>query len=280
MEMVKNLPFRGSSRAILYLLLILFAVITLFPVFICIVSSFKDVYGLHTSAIAFPSVWHWENYRTAWTEGRFALYFKNSVLVTGLSVVGVLLLGSLAAYVLARHVFPGRATLYMYFMAGLVIPFRLSVIPMFVLTRSLHLLDTLGGLILIYIAVDLSFPIFILTAYFRQISRDVEEAALIDGAGPLRIYFQIMLPLVRPALATVAVVVFVWVWNDFFLPLVFLQSSEKSTLVLGLFRFFSRHLTEWQYILAGANIIMLPVILLYLFASRQFIEGLTGGIAK
>lgn len=281
MGVMKNLPFlRGSSRSILYLLLILYAIITLFPFFMSIISSLKDLNGLYRSALAFPHVWHWENYRVAWVQGNFSVYFRNSVYVTVLSITGVLLFGSMASYVLARYAFPGRTALSLYFMAGLVIPFRLAVLPVFVLLRSLHLFNTLGGLILVYIAVDLSFAIFILTSYFRSIPQELEEAAVIDGAGPFRIYFQIMLPLVRPALATVGIVVFVWVWNDFFLPLVFLQSSEKSTLILGLFRFFGRHLNEWQYVLAGANITLLPVLLLYLFASQQFIEGLTTGMRK
>ncbi|RLE29307.1 carbohydrate ABC transporter permease [Candidatus Acetothermia bacterium] len=271
---------RAGSRAMIYSLLVLYAAITLFPFFLSLVSSFKDLRELYASALALPGVWRWENYRIAWIQGNFSLYFKNSVYVTGLSIVGVLLIGSMASYILARYAFPGRTALSVYFLAGLVIPFRLAVLPVFVLLRSLHLFDTLGGLILVYIAADLSFAIFILTNYFRSIPREIEEAAVVDGAGPFRIYFRIMLPLVRPALATVGIVVFVWVWNDFFLPLVFLQTSEKYTLILGLFRFFGRHLNEWQYVLAGANITLLPVILLYLFASGQFIEGLTAGVRK
>ena len=271
---------RAVSRTMIYLLLVLYAAITLFPFFLSLVSSFKDLRELYASALALPAVWRWENYRIAWIQGNFSLYFKNSVYVTGLSIVGVLLIGSMASYILARYAFPGRTALSVYFLAGLVIPFRLAVLPVFVLLRSLHLFDTLGGLILVYIAADLSFAIFILTNYFRSIPREIEEAAMVDGAGPFRIYFRIMLPLVRPALATVGIVVFVWVWNDFFLPLVFLQTSEKYTLILGLFRFFGRHLNEWQYVLAGANITLLPVILLYLFASGQFIEGLTAGVRK
>ncbi len=281
MDIIKNLPFlRSSSKIILYILLVLYAIITLFPFLISIISSLKDLHGLYASALAFPHTWHWENYRIAWIQGNFSIYFRNSVYITVLSITGVLLFGSMASYVLARYIFPGRTVLMIYFMTGLVIPFRLAVLPVFVLLRSLHLFNTLGGLILVYIAADLSFAVFILTNYFRAIPQEMEEAAVVDGAGPFRIYFQIMLPLVRPALATVGIVVFVWVWNDFFLPLVFLQSSDKSTLILGLFRFFGRHLNEWQYVLAGANITLLPVLLLYLFASQQFIEGLTTGIRK
>jgi raffinose/stachyose/melibiose transport system permease protein len=277
----KGLPFLHSgSRGVLYLLLALYAVITLFPFALSAISSFKDLRELYASALALPKTWRLENYYIAWVQGDFSLYFLNSVYVTGLSILGVLLFGSMASYVLARYVFPGRATLSIYFLAGLVIPFRLAVLPVFVLLRSLHLFDTLGGLVLVYLAANISFAIFILTNYFRTIPKELEEAAVVDGAGPFRIYLQIMLPLVRPALATVGIVVFVWVWNDFFLPLVFIQSSEKSTLVLGLFRFFGRYLNEWQYVLAGANITLLPVLILYLFASQQFIEGLTMGIRK
>lgn len=268
------------SRGLLYFLLALYAAITLFPFVLSFISSFKDLRELYASALALPQVWHWENYKMAWIQGNFSRYFTNSLYVTVLSIVGVLLLGSMASYVLSRYTFPGRSALTIYFLTGLVIPFRLAVLPVFVLLRSLHLFDTLGGLVLVYIAADLSFAIFILTGYFQTIPKEVEEAAMIDGAGPFRIYFRIMLPLVRPALATVGIVVFVWVWNDFFMPLVFLQTSDKYTLVLGLFRFFGQHINEWQYVLAGANITLLPVIILYLFASQQFIEGLTAGVRK
>jgi raffinose/stachyose/melibiose transport system permease protein len=258
----------------------LYASLSLFPFIVGFIGSFKDSQGLYASALALPKVWHWDNYSTAWTQGMFGVYLKNSVFVTGLSLVGVLLFGSMASYVLARYTFKGRGALSMYFLAGLVLPFRLAILPVFILLRSLHLFDTLWGLVFVYIAADLPFAIFILTNYFQSIPKEIEEAAIVDGAGPFRIYLQIMLPLVRPALATVGVVIFVWVWNDFFLPLVFIQTPAHNTLILGLFNFFGRHLVEWQYVLAGANITFMPVLLAYMFASRQFIEGLTTGIGK
>ena len=275
-----NRPRWVCTRALLYLILILYACLSLFPFIISFIGSFKDSQELYASALALPKVWHWDNYTTAWTQGMFGVYFKNSVFVTGLTLVGVLLFGSMASYVLARYKFKGRGALSMYFLAGLVLPFRLAILPVFVLLRSLHLFDTLWGLILVYIAADLPFAIFILTNYFQSIPKEVEEAAIADGAGPFRIYLQIMLPLVRPALATVGIVVFVWTWNDFFLPLVFIQTPARNTLTLGLFNFFGRYLVQWQYVLAGCNITFIPVLLAYMFASRQFIEGLTTGIGK
>lgn len=275
-----NWPRWVWTRGALYSILILYASLSLFPFIVGFIGSFKDSQGLYASALALPKVWHWDNYSTAWTQGMFGVYLKNSVFVTGLSLVGVLLFGSMASYVLARYTFKGRGALSMYFLAGLVLPFRLAILPVFILLRSLHLFDTLWGLVFVYIAADLPFAIFILTNYFQSIPKEIEEAAIVDGAGPFRIYLQIMLPLVRPALATVGVVIFVWVWNDFFLPLVFIQTPAHNTLILGLFNFFGRHLVEWQYVLAGANITFMPVLLAYMFASRQFIEGLTTGIGK
>ena len=269
-----------SFRGILYLILIAYAGLTILPFFLSVISSLKNGLELYESAFAFHHVWHWENYRVAWINANFALYFRNSLIVTGFSVAGILLFGSMASYVLARYVFPAHTALNMYFLAGLVLPPRLSILPVFTLMRSLHLYDTLWALILVYIAGDLPFAIFILTNYFRQLPRELEEAAVIDGAGPFRIYLQIMLPLIRPALATVGVVVLIWVWNDFFTPLVLLRSPERFTLVIGLFHFVGVYTSQWQYILAGANITMIPVLLAYLFASRQFVEGLTGGITK
>jgi len=271
---------RIGSRALLYVILIAYAVLTIFPFLMSLISSFKSFDELYASALRLPSVWQWENYAMAWEAGEFAQYFQNSVFVTVISIVGLLVLGSMAAYALSRYEFRGRRIIQTYFLAGLVLPFRLAVIPVFILLRDLGLLDSLWGLILIYIAADLPFAIFILTNYFRTLPIEVEEAAVMDGAGPFRIYAQILVPMLRPALATVGVVVFIWVWNDTFVPLVFIQSSEKFTLMLGLTNFFGRYLRQWHYILAGSMITLMPVVICYLFASRQFIEGLTTGVRK
>lgn len=271
---------RHHTRTFLYILLIGYGLVTLYPLLQGIFTSFKSFNEIYQGALVPPQTIRWHNYVEAWTKGGFSVYFWNTVLITVLSVVGTIFFSSMAGYVLARHGFWGNSALLMYFLAGLMLPYRLAIIPLFVLLRDLHLLDNLFGLVCAYIGSSIPFSVFIFTNYFKYLPKEIEEAAIIDGASEFRIYLQVLLPLVRPALATVATVVFVWVWNDVFLPLVLIESPEKRTLMLGLNAFFGRYLNQWHLILAGANITLFPVILLYIFASRQFIEGLVHGAGR
>lgn len=271
---------RRHKRVFLYILLIAYGLITLYPLLQGVFTSFKSLNEIYQGALTPPSTMHWHNYVEAWTRGGFGVCFWNTIIVTVLSVAGTVFFSSMAGYVLARHVFWGDNALLMYFLAGLMLPYRLAIIPLFVLLRDLHLLDNLFGLACAYIGSSIPFSVFIFSNYFRYLPKEIEEAAIIDGASVFRIYLQVLLPLVRPALATVATVVFVWVWNDVFLPLVLIQSPEKRTLMLGLNAFFGRYLNEWNLILAGANITLIPVIFFYIFASRQFIEGLVLGARR
>lgn len=271
---------RNGSRTLLYSVLSLYAAFSLFPLFQALLSSLKSSTGIYSGALVWPAKLHWGNYATAWVQGNFSTYFKNSLFVVFLSVAGILAFSSMAAYVLARHSFRGNTFLLLYFLVGLMLPFRLVALPVFVLLRQLHLLNTLWGLVCVYISAAEPFSIFILVNYFKSIPKAIEEAAIIDGAGPFRIYAQILLPLIQPALVTVAVVNFAWVWNDFFTPLILIQSPERQTLMLGLNAFFGRYLTQWNYVLAATNITLGPILLFYAFASRRFIKGLTWGAGK
>ena len=168
----------------------------------------------------------------------------------------------------------------LYFLAGLMLPIRLGILPLFFLMRDLGLLNTPWSLILIYAASGLPFTIFVLANFFETLPKELEEAARLDGAGEFRIYAQVMLPLVRPALATVAIFNFIPWWNDFFFPLIFIRAERFKTLPLGLFSFFGEHQNDWALLFSGLTITALPLLLLYLLASKQIIEGLTSGALK
>ncbi len=271
---------RLPRMTLVYLVLGLYGLTVVYPVVLMILSSFKDSREIFTSPFTLPSSWSPVNYIEAWTQGNFSSYFFNSVWVTGVSVVLVLVLGSLAAYPLGRYAFRGKAFLALYFLAGLMLPIRLGILPLFFLMRTLGLLNTPWSLVAVYVASGLPFTIFVLSNFFETLPRELEEAARLDGAGEFRIYAQVMLPLVRPALATVAIFNFIPWWNDFFFPLIFIRAEQYKTLPLGLFSFFGEHQNDWALLFAGLTLTTLPLLIVYLFASRQIIKGLTSGALK
>lgn len=266
--------------ALIYALLGSYGLTVLYPIFLMLLSSFKSSREILRDPFALPQRFNFENYVTAWTEGNFSTYFGNSVFVTACALVLVLTLGSLAAYPLGRYAFRGKSWLMAYFLAGLMLPVRLGILPLFFLMRSLGLLNTPWSLILIYAASGLPFTIFVLANFFETLPKELEEAARLDGASEVRIFAQVMLPLVRPALATVAIFNFIPWWNDFFFPLIFIRAERYKTLPLGLFSFFGEHQNDWALLFAGLTITALPLLILYLFASRQIIKGLTSGALK
>lgn len=267
-------------KVLLYAFLVLYGFVCLYPFFLMIVSSFKETGDIFTDPFGLPSNPSFEAYRTAWDIGNFSSYFWNSVFVTVTSVAIILLVGSMAAYPIGRYEFRGRGFLYVYFLSGLMLPIKLGIVPLFFLMTSLGLYDTRLSLILVYAASGVPFTVFILAAFFRTLPRELEEAAKIDGAGEFRIYWQIMVPLIRPALATVAIFNFIQFWNDFFFPLILIQTDELRTIPVGLTNFFGTYQNDWALIFAGLTIASLPLILLFLVASKQIIRGLTAGATK
>ncbi|MDQ7849261.1 MAG: carbohydrate ABC transporter permease [Armatimonadota bacterium] len=273
-----RLPWRWTP--FVQILLLCNAVLVLAPMAIMILSSFKTTREIFRNPFGLPQQWRLDNFTRVWVEARFAQYFQNSVLVTMASVLLIVALGAMAGYALGRFRFGGSDLLYLYFLSGLMLPIRLGVIPLFILMRNLRLLDTLWSLILIYAASGLPSAVFILTGFFRTLPADLDSAARIDGAGEWRIFVQVMLPLVRPALVIVAVYNLIPVWNDFFFPLVFIQSDQRKTLPLGMTAFFGQYYTDWATLFAGLTLAAVPVVVLYALLSRQFIRGLTAGAVK
>ena len=273
-------PLGRLRSGAIYAILIAYGFVVVYPVFLMVLSSFKTSREIFRSPFALPDSWSLTNYVEAWTRGNFSTYFGNSLLVTAASLGLVLLLGSLAAYPLGRYAFRGRAFLTMYFLSGLMLPIKLGILPLFFLMRTLGLYDTPLALIAVYAASGLPFTIFVLANFFETLPRELEEAARLDGASEFRIFWQVMLPLIRPALATVAIFNFIPWWNDFFFPLIFIRSDRFKTLPLGLFSFFGEHQNDWALLFAGLTITALPVLVAYLFASRQIIKGLTSGALK
>lgn len=270
-------PVRSGAHVWAYVTLTLGGLVMVLPLVNMLLLSFKSMGEMGTNPLGWPATWQFSNYEDAWSQGDLGQYLVNSVLVSGGAVVGVLLLSSLAAYALARFRFRGNTFIYMLFLAGLALPIQLIAIPLFVIMKNLDLLNTLRSLVLVYVAGGMSFSVFLLVNYFRTIPVEMEEAARCEGCNVLQIYAYIMLPLVRPALTTVGLFTFVSAWNALFFPLILLSDQQKMTVAVGVLSFQGEYGTQWNLLLAGLVIVTAPTMVVYIFASRQFIRGLTAG---
>jgi len=261
-----------------HLVLIPLAIVMLIPMIWMIITSFETLNETrHFPPILIPSSIQWRNYTDVLQQAPFARWFMNTLIVTVVVVAGNLLFCSLAGYAFARIKFFGRDVVFILVLATLMIPFQVIIIPTFIIVRKLGLIDTLGALIVPNLAG--AFGIFLLRQFFRSLPIELEEAARIDGASRLGVLFKIVLPLSGPVLATVAVITFLWTWNDFLWPLVTLYSPNNMTLQLGLTTFQGAHSTNTHLLMAANVMSVLPVLFLFVFAQRFFIRGIaTSGL--
>ncbi len=257
-----------------------YAAIVLGPLLLVVSNALRPTREIFKNPLGLPTSLYLESFVRAWEKANFNTYFVNSLVITVAAVLLATAVSALAGYMLGRYRFRGSAFLTAYFLAGLMLPFRLAIVPLFLLLNDMGLVDSRLGLILVYAATGIPFSVFILSSFFRQLPPELSEAARIDGAGEFTIFGRIMLPLVRPALATVIVFQFVPLWNDFFFPLVLLRSTDKWTLPVGMTRFFGEFQTDWSTLFAGLIITTLPLIVIFLLATKQIIAGLTAGIGK
>lgn len=268
------------KNGLIQLLLAVNALVMLYPIAIMFMSAFKTNAEIYSSPFALPSSFTLQNISTIWEHTNFVQYLSNSVMITFSSVMLILIFGTMAAYALARYKFTGNEVIFLFFLSGLMVPLKLAVIPLFMHLTSLGLIDTRAGLVVVYTAMGLPSTVFILVGFMRTLPTELEEAARIDGASELRILVQIMLPLVRPALVIAAIHNAVPTWNDFFFPLVFITSDTAKTLPQGLTVFMGEYNTDWGVLFAGLSLSALPITLVYILMSKQFIAGLTQGSSK
>ncbi|MGR3722407.1 carbohydrate ABC transporter permease [Abyssibius alkaniclasticus] len=270
-----------KEQLVVQFILIAWAIVVLFPIGVAVINSFKPNLGeVYRGPLNLPSQWSFSNYVEAWVGANFSRYFLNSVIISGFTVVIVTLCASTTAFVLVRMPFRGSTLIFGCFMLGVIIPIRLALAPLFVTVNTLSLLDTLTGVILVQSASMMPVAVFIMTAFLRSVPSELEDAARMDGALPFSIYWRVVLPLIRPAIATVALLTFVQSWNEYFLPLIFLQSPENYPITLGIAEFRSQFAVQWHLMFAGILIMLVPTIIAFVLASRQFIEGLTQGGVK
>ena len=260
--------------------LIFNSVLILLPVFFLFNSSVRETNDFARNPLVLARSPYWKNFSDVWANGLFATHLKNSIIVTGGSLILILVLALGAGFVLGRYEFKGQNVVMGFVLTGMLIPAKLAILPLFIQLKWMHLLDSHLGLILVYTAGALPAAIFIMSGFFKSLPADLDNAARIDGASEIQLLRRVLVPLVKPGLSIVAIYSAIPIWNDFFLPLVFLQDPEKKTIMQGLTVFFGEYANQWGALFAGLTLAALPVIVLYLVLSEQFIKGLTAGAVK
>ena len=263
----------------LYPIFLLIAAVILYPLVWMIYSSFKPNADIFADVFGLPTNFYPGNYITVFTKGAMGTYFRNSLFISGLSVIGLIAFSSLAAYAFATFRFRGSTALFLLLLLGLMVPPQALIISGFKLMSILHLLDTYWALIFTYFGWT-SFGVLVLRNFFQSVPRDVKDAARVDGAGHWAMFSQIMLPLARPSLSTVAIFYFMWVWNEFIYPLVYMQSPEKYTIPLGVLFFNSRFTIEWGLQMAALAVATIVPLIVYYVFQKQFIRGILAGALK
>jgi N-acetylglucosamine transport system permease protein len=263
--------------------LVLWALIVIVPILWTFLASFKNTTEIFSSPWTMPDHLRFENWGRAWTKAHIGRYFLNSVLVVGVSVFGTMLLGSMAAYVLARYKFWGNRAIYYLFVSGLAFPVFLALVPLFFVVKNLGLLNTYSGLILVYIAYSLPFTVFFLTAFFKTLPQSVAEAAMMDGCSHTRLFFQIMLPMARPGMVSVAIFNIIGSWAQYLLPVVLIAGApDKWVLTQGIasININAGYEADWSGLFAAISLSILPMIIVYGIFQRQIQAGLTAGAVK
>ena len=278
MQARQNLGRTIAAHAVL----ITWTLIALFPVFVIVVNSFKSRKAIFADPLSLPLPSNFDliGYTTVLNQGDFFQYFLNSMIVTTGSLFCVLLFGAMAAFALSEYRFKGNTLMGLYLALGIMIPIRLGTVAILQMMVATGLVNTRTALVLVYSAQGLPLAVFILSEFMRTVSDDLKNAGRIDGLSEYTIFFRLVLPLVRPAMATVAVFTMIPIWNDLWFPLILAPGEEVKTITLGSQVFIGQFVTDWNAVLAALSLAILPVLVLYLVFSRQLIRGITAGAVK
>jgi raffinose/stachyose/melibiose transport system permease protein len=271
---------RNLVLALIQAMMVIYVLLIFYPLFNMVVSSLKPTREIFQNPFGLPSSPLFENYKAVWVDRGFGRYFRNSLFITVCSMVFVVFLGSMASFGVSRYQYKLRTWVYMLFLSGIMLPLKAAIIPLFIIIKNLGLMDKHVSVILIFIAMGLPSTVFILSGFMKTIPLDLEYAARIDGCNDWMIYRRIVMPITTSAIALVTIYNAVPIWNDFFFPLVFLQSDRLKTLPIGLSTFFGQYSTNWSLLFTGLSIAILPMLFLYLFMSKYFIRGMTAGAIK
>ncbi|MGY1695482.1 MULTISPECIES: carbohydrate ABC transporter permease [unclassified Geodermatophilus] len=258
------------------------ALLTLLPFYFLVINALKPDEELLTTGSSTPpsrpTVENFTEVLTAGGDSNILLGLFHSVVITAGSIVGLVAFGSLAAYVLARTTARWGTVAFYLFLVAIVLPTQLGLIPLYIGARQLGLVGSVWGMVILYVGTLMPLAVFLYAGFFRNLPRDYEEAAALDGASPARVFFRVVLPLMAPATGTVAILTGLIVWNDFFSALIFLGGSESQTLTVSMYYYVGSLVSAWNKIFAIVIISMIPILAFYLFAQKRFIQGFAGGI--
>jgi raffinose/stachyose/melibiose transport system permease protein len=274
--------YRYTWRTIIRELFLLFiAAAFCIPLYIVVVLSLKSPAGLYTHPLALPTDPQFSNYSAAMSGSSTVTLPRaliNNVIITLSTVVLTITFGGLCAYTLARRKSKLSTGVYMLFVLGLIIPFQLGVIPLYAFLRNLGLVGTYPGIVILYVGLFLPFTVFLYTGFIRALPAEYEEAARVDGAGLFRVVFRIVLPLLAPITGTIAILVGVFTWNEFFLSVIFLSGTQNQSISVAIYGFVGQYESQWTLIFAAVVICIAPIVAFYLVAQKQLIKGFSGGI--
>ncbi|AIQ20405.1 sugar ABC transporter permease [Paenibacillus sp. FSL H7-0357] len=267
-----------TKNTAIYILMIIIAVLQLFPLYWLVVSAFKDNSEIIGGAVwALPTKWRLDNFTEAWVSAKVSQYFFNSVTVTLVTLFFVLLFASMMAYALTRMKFKYNGVILFVLLMGVMVPIHATLIPLFMILKNLGILSSRLSIILPYIAVNLPIGVYMLSAFLRTMPKELEEAAFMDGCGVVKSFFKVVLPLLKPPLASVAIFVFLAVWNELLMAATFIQKQELRTLPLGLMNFSGQYSISWGPLAAAMVISTLPILLAYVLFSDQMEKSFTAG---
>jgi ABC-type glycerol-3-phosphate transport system permease component len=275
--------FGKSARGYRYmiiLVLILFTVATLIPFLWVIVNAFKSNTDIFGNASFLPQKWYWENFRTAWTEGKFGIYFWNSLVIAVMVMLLVGLIACTAGYAFAKMRLRKHPFVFYLMLFGMTMPAQSVIIPLFYELKSYGLIDTLTGLIIAEVGLEVPFAVYLMRNFFRDLPDELMEAALIDGAGTWGVFWRVMLPLSKPGVMALSVFTFLASWNEFLLSLLLLVSNDKRTIPLGLLRFRDINTSDYGVVFAGVVLAFIPTILIYVLLQKSFVRGISSGSLK
>ncbi len=270
------------ARSAVHLALLAWTMLCLGPVLLVAINSFKSRAAIFGAPLSLPGPASFDlvGYKTVLSQGVFINYFVNSMIVTVGSLAAVLLFGAMAAFALSEYRFRFNSLLGLFLSLGIMVPIRLGTVAILNLMVATRLVNTHLGLILIYTAQGLPIAVFILSEFMQGVSKDLKDAGRIDGLSEYTIFFRLVLPLVRPAIATVAVFTMIPIWNDLWFPLIVAPGEATKTVTLGAQVFIGQFVTNWNAVLAALTLAILPILVLYMLFSRQLIRGITAGAVK
>lgn len=279
--MIEKIRDLNVSLVIIGVLIALLAAVFLSPFYLVFINSLKDYGEILKNASSFPKPLVFENYIVAWNTVQFPRALLNSLIITVLSISGLILLGAMAAWRLARAPHRINQFIFTLFVAAMVVPFQSVMIPLMKVSSTLHLLNSRIGLIIIYLGFGMPFTVFLFHGFVKaSVPREIEEAAAIDGCNSFQTFFRVVLPILRPMLATVVILHAFWIWNDFLLPLLIIFDPLKRTIPLAVFSFLGKYTDRWNLALATLNMGMLPIIVFFLLLQKHIIRGVAAGSLK